>query len=465
MIPRSVRARFALGTAVLLLAALAAFSILIYQALAARLLASVDASLELVGAQVASGLEFQKGSPVFPEPFREEPENVDLRQRGFTAWVIGPAGETLASFGRFDSLAAPSAAGPAFTTESISGGADLIRLHRYPVGASGEAVVIVVATSLEELADTLDALRAILGLAVPILVALAAAGGYVLAARALAPIDRITRTARRISGEDLSARIRLPAREDEVGRLAATFDEMLERLEASFRRERRFTADASHELRTPLGAIRAILDTTRSRRREAAEYEQALADLDLEADRLQRLAEDLLRLARAEDGTAPPRQQVDLSTLLASLVRAFLPRAEAKGLLFTNEITPDLTVLGTSDDLERLFSNLIDNAIRFTEAGRVWISARGNGEIHVTVGDTGIGIPEPDLRRVFDRFYRAESSRTSPGAGLGLALASEIAGAHAGRIEVESRVGEGSRFEVWLPSQEAASARGVDPSG
>jgi len=285
------------------------------------------------------------------------------------------------------------------------------------------------------------------------MVALAGLGGYLLAARALAPIDRITRTARRISAEDLSARIGLPPTDDEVGRLAGTFDAMLSRIEDSFRRQRRFSADASHELRTPLSAIQVILGAVREKRRTAGEYEQALFDLGQEADRLEGVADDLLRLARLDGTASIPMEQVDLSALLLDIADSFRTSAEAKGLSLTQDVATGLTVSGNSDDLIRLFANLLDNAVKFTEAGGILVSAAvlSPSEIAVTIGDTGIGIPPAHLPRVFDRFYRGDPARTSPGTGLGLAIAMEIARAHGADLLASSEVGRGSRFQVVFP--------------
>jgi len=240
-----------------------------------------------------------------------------------------------------------------------------------------------------------------------------------------------------------------------VGRLAVTFDEMLARLEDSFRRERQFTTDASHELRTPLSAMQAILGMVRERRRRPAEYDQALADLAEEADRLQSLTEDLLRLARGDPRAPGSLEAVDLSTLLADLCDSMRPLARAKGLRLTRVVTEGLTVLGDRDALIRLFGNLLQNAVKYTEIGAVEVSgeAAADGTVSIHVADSGGGIASEHLPRIFDRFYRIDPSRASPGAGLGLAIAQEIARSHGGRIEASSQPGQGSRFTVSLPNR------------
>ena len=456
---RTLRGRFAVWTAVLLLAGLSVFGLYIYQSMARRLASEVDESLTLVGAQVVAGLDIVGNRLVSSESFDDEPENVDLRQRGYTVWVTRPEGQLIHAFGPYQDLALPTsetASAEAFTTLTEPETSDRIRVHVVPAQGEGRPVaVVLVARSLEESTDTLERLLTTLVIGVPGLVVAAAAGGYLLAARALAPIDRITQTARRISAEDLSARLDLPAVEDEVGRLAVTFDEMLARLEDSFRRERQFTTDASHELRTPLSAMQAILGMVRERRRRPAEYDQALADLAEEADRLQSLTEDLLRLARGDPRAPGSLEAVDLSTLLADLCDSMRPLARAKGLRLTRVVTEGLTVLGDRDALIRLFGNLLQNAVKYTEIGAVEVSggAAADGTVSIHVADSGGGIASEHLPRIFDRFYRIDPSRASPGAGLGLAIAQEIARSHGGRIEASSQPGQGSRFTVSLPNR------------
>jgi signal transduction histidine kinase len=266
------------------------------------------------------------------------------------------------------------------------------------------------------------------------------------------PIDEMTRTARRISAEDLHARLALPATDDEVGRLAATFDEMIARLEASFQRERRFTTDASHELRTPLAAMLVILGVTRSERRTPEEYEQALDDLTDETNRLRGLTETLLRLARGTDTCTSSSEQIDLAFLVADVAEVMRPLAEAKGLSLTCTLPPTLNVIGDNDALIRLFVNLIENAIKYSEHGSITVcGALTPGSLQVQVTDSGTGIAAEHLPHVFERFYRADAARTTSGAGLGLALAYEIVHAHGGTIAVQSQVGSGSTFTVTLP--------------
>jgi heavy metal sensor kinase len=457
---RTLRVRFAMWTAGLLLAVLAIFGALVYASMARGLAASLDDSLVLDASQAIAGIDIEEGALDFPEQFVETPRNADVHRQGFTIRVFNWQGQVLREFGPYsdlpltpDSLAAARQQQTGFATLTDPASRDQVRVYTAPIVKSDQVGgIIQIAVSLETVQDTLSQLLTTLLAGVPLAVLTAGLSGYLLAARALAPIDHITRTARRISAEDLSARLDLPATDDEVGRLAATFDAMLARLDESFRRERRFVADASHELRTPLAAMQAIFGVIREKRRSPQEYEQALADLAEETDRLRLLTEDLLRLARGDGHQPMARERVDLSTLLCDVADSLRPLAEAKGLALTCTVPAGLALTADGDGLIRLFANLLDNAIKYTEQGSVTVSAdRGqDGVLNVAVTDTGRGIPAEHLPHVFERFYRADPARTSDGAGLGLTIALEIARAHAGSIELTSEAGRGTTATVQL---------------
>ena len=460
----TLRARFALWVAALLLAVLTVFGAFVYFSLAQGLAGALDDSLRLSASQVAAAVNIEDGQINFADSLLEG-GNVaeELRGRGLTIRLLDPAGHVVHSFGPYRTLpvdAASLAAGrqgqTAFATVAAAGQGEPVRFYTAPIIENGQLVGIVqAAQSLGDAEDTLHRLLAALLIGGPFLTLLAALGSYLLAARALAPIDQITRTARRISAEDLSRRLNLPATNDEIGRLAATFDDMLARLDAAFRRERQFTADASHELRTPLAAMQAILSVTRAQPRSPADYELALADLADEADRLRSLVESLLQLARSEDAVVATRAAVDLSTLLHDITDSLRPLAEAKGLALICDVPPGLSLVGDGDALIRLFVNLLDNAVKYTERGRIVVSGRAEAaRLRVTVADTGIGIPAEHLPHIFDRFYRVDRARTEGGAGLGLAIALEIARAHGGTITVDSTPGAGTTFTVDLPLHE-----------
>jgi signal transduction histidine kinase len=245
-------------------------------------------------------------------------------------------------------------------------------------------------------------------------------------------VDQITRAAQTIGVNDLSQRLNLDLPDDELGRLARTFDAMIARLDEAFYRQQRFTADASHELRTPLTIIKGDLSLALARRRDAEYYHQILVEVDEEVDQMGRLVERLLALARADaEGLALQRQATDLSASLADLVEQTRPLAEARGLDLIAQIAPGLTATVDPDAVTQVVLNLLDNAIKYTPSGRVRLKAHRTApdgdEVRIAVSDSGPGIPAEHLPHIFDRFYRVDRARSRElgGAGLGLSIARE----------------------------------------
>lgn len=462
----TLRARFALWTAGLLLVSMLGFSSFVYLRTAQGLQASLDDSLQLSAAQAVAGvagdgLNVENGQVSLADNLTEATAFAQLREQGLTIRVLSPVGVIRQAIGTYRdlpidqaSLRTAMAGTPVYSTVPITGTSQA-RVYTLPVQEQGSLVgLIQVIQSLESVEETLRQLLTAFLIGIPLLVILAGTGGSMLAVRALEPIDAITRTAQRISAEDLHARLDLPPTPDEVGRLASTFDGMLARLDGAFQRERQFTADASHELRTPLAAMEAILTVTRERPRSGLEYDQALDDLTAQTQRLRRLIEDLLRLARGETRRLAIHEQIDLSNLLGDVVESMRPLADERALTLSAQIAPDLRLVGDSDGLIRLWLNLLDNALKYTNRGGAELCAqRSNGQIVVTVRDTGIGIAPEHLSSLFERFYRVNAARSNSGAGLGLSIAQEIAQAHGGTITVASVVEKGTTFTVQLPSQ------------
>jgi len=244
---------------------------------------------------------------------------------------------------------------------------------------------------------------------------------------------------------------------DEVVRLAASFNKMAREVKRSQQMQRDFVANVSHELKTPLTSIQgfsqAMLDGA-TKGEEA--YRRAAHIINEEAQRMIRLVSELLDLSQIESGqVAMAREPVDLAELLRRCVARFESRAKEAGLGLELDLPSPLTVLGDADRLERVFANLLDNAIKNTpEGGTISILARQGGPqaIEVTVADTGVGIPPEDLPRIFERFYRVDKSRAAGGTGLGLSIAKEIVEAHGGQIRVSSELGKGTQFVVALPT-------------
>jgi heavy metal sensor kinase len=318
-----------------------------------------------------------------------------------------------------------------------------------------EPVVAVVGRPMDIVTSGLSALRGTLLIAVPLTLLLSAVGGLFLVRRVLAPVDRMIETARSIEETDLTGRVDVRAN-DELGRLAATFNAMLERLESAFRRQRQFTDDASHELRSPLSVIEAEATLALRRERSADDYRDALATIADEAAGMNRMIDQLLTLARgdaAEDEEV--LETVDLGALARETSEAMRPVAEEAGVSIAADEMPGALVAGDPVRLRRVVANLIDNAIRYTPAGGgVTVSVRGEANDAVlTVSDTGIGISEEQLVHIFERFYRADGARQrGQGSGLGLSICRQIVDEHGGTIAAESAEGEGTTFTVRIPA-------------
>jgi heavy metal sensor kinase len=317
---------------------------------------------------------------------------------------------------------------------------------------------INVKLSLARNDQELEAIRWTLQIAIVLELVLLVVGLVLLLnTQIFAPLQRMADKMRTIAAGDLSQRIGHVDPMNEIGGLANTFDHMIDKLQAAFDREKRFTADASHELRTPLTALKGRIGVTLTRPRSPEEYQRTLRKLEEEVDRLARLSNDLLFLARLEQNRLPPHlEEQEFSDLLHAIVDQMLPLAEGKGIRLVEQISPDLAVQGDADHLIRLFINLLDNAIKYTpRGGQIRIQAdRNGGKVRTAISDTGPGISPEHQAQVFDRFYRAEAdrSRSSGGAGLGLAIAAEIARAHRGSIEVQSKLEQGTTFSVYLPA-------------
>jgi signal transduction histidine kinase len=296
-----------------------------------------------------------------------------------------------------------------------------------------------------------------------LVLAIAAGGGLLLSRATLRPIDQITRAARAIGqAQRLDRRLPLPARSDEVGRLAGTFNDMLDRLEAVFLAQRRFVADASHELRTPLTTIRGNVEfIRRDPSLPAAVRDDALADVSDAAGRMARLVNGLLSLARADAGRHLDREPVALRPVLESCFHEAQALARATNItvvLGLSRLEPGARLSADPDRLRELLMVLIENAVKYNHPdGQVQLSARTDGRKHrVSVADTGRGIETEDLSHIFERFYRSPRTRSDDGSGLGLAIANWIADEHQAEISVESVPDVGTTFVVSFPALEPA---------
>jgi heavy metal sensor kinase len=313
----------------------------------------------------------------------------------------------------------------------------------------------VEASPEERMEAQLREILVVLILGLPLTVALAGIGGYVLARRALVPIDHLGAEARRITADRLHERLSVPNQTDEIGRLAAVINDTLARLESSFDQLRRFTADASHELRTPLSVIRGIGEMGLRETRTPVEYKDAIGSMLEEVDRLTRLVDTLLRLSRGDAGTvrlAP--ESVDLGLLARDVVSSLGILAEERQQRIAVDVAEKARVSADRLVLRDAITNLVDNAVKYSPHGSsIAVRVRREGQDAVlSVEDEGPGIPAADRERIFDRFYRIDEgrSREMGGTGLGLAIAKWAVEANGGRIAVESAE-RGSVFRIVLP--------------
>jgi heavy metal sensor kinase len=294
----------------------------------------------------------------------------------------------------------------------------------------------------------------VLGLAVLILGAVS--GGFLLAQRALAPVDRIIRSAERITSRNLNQRLPVPNTGDELHRLSIALNHMIRRLDDAFQHSQRFLADASHELRTPLTVMQAGLEAMTEKANNRVDVHEVARSILEETERLRKIVEGLFALSRLDAGEALEKfAPFDLGELAASTADQMCLLAEDKDIAIQCRADQKVTMEGDRARLKQIVVNLLDNAIKYTPRGGrvdVCVSAR-DGKAVLEVSDSGIGIPEECLPHVFERFYRVDKARSRElgGAGLGLSIVKSIATAHRGRVEVRSKEGEGSTFTVEFP--------------
>jgi heavy metal sensor kinase len=330
------------------------------------------------------------------------------------------------------------------------------RLLTAPLSANGRRIAAVqVAQSLQTEYAALDSLRRLLLIVVPGMLLLAALGGALLSQRAFAPMERVRRDVETIIDDsDLSRRVGMRLGQDEVGRLAHTFDRLLERLQGVMGRERQFAADASHELRSPLTAIKGELSVALSRERSNDEYKAVLNQLNGTVDDMNGLVEDLLTLARSS-AMLVRVEPFDMAESIRKVCETLAVVAGERKIALSFTCDPSaITMRGDAAKLRRVLVNLIDNALRYTPAGgAVHVrAAKTLDKVRIDVLDTGIGIPARHQPHIFGRFYRVDNSRTrdAGGTGLGLAIVKTIIDAHGGSISIDSQEGRGSCFSVVL---------------
>ncbi len=445
-----------------------------YQYLEHSLEASVDTDLQLRAQQIAAGAVISHGAvslhnvtgdlPGFgTQPSSPPVQSVDVNA-GTLVRLLDARGQLIAQTPAFQKLSVPAESIAQPLTGTPWQGTiktphhEEVRIDSRALRVTGKTVAIIqVGESLENLHDLLHKLVAALLVVGFLVLICCAAVSYWLAGYSFAPIQRLAETARKIKAGDLKSRVPVPPMRDDVQYLALTLNEMLESLEQSFTRQRRFVADASHELRTPVAVIRntagvALLDPP-----QIDETVTALREIRAETERLTLLLTDLLTLARGDEGQTRFEQETVQFDQLVETVAATLDQLAAeRDIRLEVQIPHEVTLRGDEARLIQVVMNLLDNAIRYTNpGGLVQVSVEQTAaEACLTVRDTGIGIAPEHLPHIFERFYRADPLRRETGgssSGLGLAIVDWIVRAHGGSIEVSSQVGQGTCFTVHLP--------------
>jgi len=463
-VPLSIRTRLTLWYTAILLAILAVISGLSYSLLRSRLIQDLDTSLLAVGQVVrdtgwaGSGATLGAG----PESALREILGPEFYDKFFQ--LVDPEGRPRerSTHLRAETLplsadARRNAAQGERTLETVGlATGERVRLLTLPITRDGRLIQLVqVGIPLERAQRTLDRYVETLLVLIPLGLILAAAGGAAIARTALRPVDAMSRTARRISGEDLHARLVPRGTGDELDRLAETLNAMLARLEETFAQMRRFTADAAHELRTPLTALKGTIEVALRAERSGEEYRRVLASSLEDVERLVRLAEDLLLLSRLSVPARVERERVELEPLLADVTDVARRVADTRGVALVVKERAPATVLGDPIALRRAVMKLVENAVRYTpRGGRAELALRvADRWAEILVSDTGIGLDPADLARVFEPFVRLDAARAldAAGAGLGLPIARSIVTAHGGTLAAESAPGAGSTFTIRLP--------------
>jgi signal transduction histidine kinase len=433
-------------------AVLVAVGFLVYVRVGNALIASVDQSLR---AGVAETLDHVRpgGGVTDPSVPLVDP---DQAQGETLAQVLDRNGQVLRTtqkdgrpFVSAETAARVAAGATVLKSGDLPGRKSEWRLLARPVTSSGRTVVLVLASSLSSRVETLHRLLIELAVAGPIALLLASLAGYGLASATLRSVESMRRRAAAITASTPGMRLPVPRSRDEIARLAETLNDMLARLQAAFEHERRFVADASHELRTPLALLRTELELALRRPRSREELEDALRSAAEETDRLSRLAEDLLLIARSDQGQLPVRREhVPAGELLADTAARFAARADTARRELV--VGPDAGLVVDADPLRlgQALGNLVDNALTHG-GGEIELSARlGDGLVELHVTDGGPGFPAEFVARAFDRFSRADEARSRSGTGLGLAIVDLIARAHGGSAGAAARPEGGA--DVWI---------------
>ncbi len=442
-----IRGRLTLAFAVAMAIVLAVTGLFLYVRLGSSLDRAIEQGLRTRAADVTALVQQAdlRGAANLRSPGSGFAQVVGLRGTVVDATPGLPSGPLLTDVQLRQAQSAPT-----FFARKVGG--ERVRLLAVPTAAQGRKLVVVVGASLEPRAGALADLRSQLLIGGPIALLFASLAGYLLAAAALRPVERMSERAATISAASPGRRLPVPRADDEIARLGSRLNDMLTRLETALQRERTLVSDASHELRTPLALMKTEIELALAEPVSAAGLVAALRSAGDETDRLSQLADDLLLLARVDSGTLPLRREpIEVDDLLTTIATRFRRRATDSSREIEVRSSPGVTLLGDRRRLEQALGNLIENALRHG-AGTVRLEAINDADtvvLHVT--DQGEGFPTPFLERAFERFSRPDGSRNAAGAGLGLAIVAAVVNAHGGSVSA-ANAAAGADIVVTLPA-------------
>jgi two-component system, OmpR family, sensor kinase len=449
-----IRARLTLISTAMMAALLVAAGAFLYLRLRGDLLQAVDAGLRPRAESLVGALD-QSSSPLGTGGTLIESDEAFAQVLGSDGTVIDSSPGLVGRGPLVEPSLLAGLGGPRFFDADVRTVEESVPARLLAVPADGGRVVVVGA-SLEDQREALARLAVLLAVGGPVALALAGGVGWLVAGAALRPVERMRSEAAAISAADVARRLPVPETGDELARLGETLNEMLARLEEALERERRFVGDASHELRTPLANLKAEIELALRRSRTPEQLVEALRSAGQETERLVRLAEDLLVLARTDRGRLPvTREPIDVADLVASEAESFSSRASERGIAIRTDVPDDLQARVDPRRVRQALGNLLDNAIRHSASGgTVAVEARDrDGWLSLEVRDEGAGFPPDFLARAFEPFARADPSRsrTDGGTGLGLAIVQAVAEAHGGTAGARNLPQGGAAVTITIP--------------
>jgi heavy metal sensor kinase len=342
--------------------------------------------------------------------------------------------------------------GPILETITIPNRSDEVRILYAMLSPS---VIVQVGQAMESQARLLDVFKRIFIITMSSLIVLAAAVGWFMARRAVSGIEVVTRTAQKISGGSLQERVPVKPRGDEIDQLATSFNQMVDRIQILLTEIKEMSDNIAHDLRSPVTRIRGTAEVTLTTGKSLEDYENMAASTIEDCDRLLDMINTMLLIAKTEAGVDKPAgEEVYIAALIRRACELFEPMAEDKNVSLNYDAAEKTAVRGDARMLQRMLANILDNAVKYTPSGgkiEVALTGAKNQHVIISIKDTGVGISDADLNRIFERFYRCDQSRSQPGTGLGLSLARAIARAHGGDITVKSALNQGSSFTISLP--------------